>query len=285
MLASACGRQVAGGQHVRRRAPVLPHGRRLVRDRRRVRPGIPRRDRRLFPATPSITCRRGRCRERGPSTTTTATSRRGPGPSTCAWTRTERSATRSGARSPLEICDLLGPGNELIHVKRAEGSAPLSHLFSQGLISAQSLVAGPPTVRGAVRRRGRHGSPAAGAWPPTSGQRRSCTPSCWPNGKELTARHAVPVLPGQLAHAARILGTYGIERGGNRHPGRVACPAVSVASLWRPTEKGEASDCPASEPGDCLSGWMDLPDGLSAAEYEALPDICRGIEISTEPSS
>jgi len=30
---------------------------------------------------------------------------------------------------------------------RAEGSAPLSHLFSQGLISAQSLVAGPSAVR------------------------------------------------------------------------------------------------------------------------------------------
>jgi Uma2 family endonuclease len=29
-----------------------------------------------------------------------------------------------------------------------------------------------------------------------------------------------------------------------------------------------------------LPGWMDLPDGLSAAEYEALPeDICRRIEI------
>jgi uncharacterized protein (TIGR04141 family) len=28
-----------------------------------------------------------------------------------------------GARSSLEICDLLGPGNELIHVKRAKGSA------------------------------------------------------------------------------------------------------------------------------------------------------------------
>jgi len=41
-----------------------------------------------------------------------------------------------GACSPLEICDLLGPSNELIHVKRAEGSAPLSHLFSLGLIFA-----------------------------------------------------------------------------------------------------------------------------------------------------
>jgi Uma2 family endonuclease len=29
-----------------------------------------------------------------------------------------------------------------------------------------------------------------------------------------------------------------------------------------------------------LPGWMDLPDGLSAAEYEALPEeICRRIEV------
>ncbi len=34
------------------------------------------------------------------------------------------------------------------------------------------------------------------------------------------------------------------------------------------------------DPVTALPGWMDLPDGLSAAEYEALPeDICRRIEI------
>jgi hypothetical protein len=34
------------------------------------------------------------------------------------------------------------------------------------------------------------------------------------------------------------------------------------------------------DPATALPGWMDLPDGLSAAEYEALPeDICRRIEI------
>jgi uncharacterized protein (TIGR04141 family) len=49
--------------------------------------------------------------------------------------------------SSLEICDLLGPDNELIHVKRAKGSAPLSHLFSQGLVSAQTLRYGPNEVR------------------------------------------------------------------------------------------------------------------------------------------
>jgi uncharacterized protein (TIGR04141 family) len=35
----------------------------------------------------------------------------------------------------FEACDLLGPGNELIHVKRARGSSPLSHLFSHPRIS------------------------------------------------------------------------------------------------------------------------------------------------------
>jgi Uma2 family endonuclease len=34
------------------------------------------------------------------------------------------------------------------------------------------------------------------------------------------------------------------------------------------------------DPATAVPGWMSLPDGLSAAEYEALPeDICRRIEI------
>lgn len=39
----------------------------------------------------------------------------------------------------IESCDLLGPGNELIHVKRAASTAPLNHLFAQGRISAEAL--------------------------------------------------------------------------------------------------------------------------------------------------
>jgi uncharacterized protein (TIGR04141 family) len=39
----------------------------------------------------------------------------------------------------LELCDLLGPENELIHVKHAKGSSTLSHLFAQGLVSWLSL--------------------------------------------------------------------------------------------------------------------------------------------------
>ncbi|MFF0244855.1 DUF6119 family protein [Streptosporangium sandarakinum] len=39
----------------------------------------------------------------------------------------------------FESCDLFGKGNELIHVKRAESTAPLNHLFAQGRVSADAL--------------------------------------------------------------------------------------------------------------------------------------------------
>ncbi|MCZ7437737.1 TIGR04141 family sporadically distributed protein [Micromonospora sp. WMMC241] len=39
----------------------------------------------------------------------------------------------------IEACDLLGPNGELIHVKRASGSSPLSHLFAQGVTSYDAL--------------------------------------------------------------------------------------------------------------------------------------------------
>lgn len=39
----------------------------------------------------------------------------------------------------IEACDLLGEDNELIHVKRAEQSAPLSHLFMQGEVAVDAL--------------------------------------------------------------------------------------------------------------------------------------------------
>lgn len=114
-----------------------------------------------------------------------------------------------GARSPLEICDLLGPGDELIHVKRAEGSAPLSHLFSQGLISAQSLVAGPPSIldRFVATVAGiSHGRSLRADFKPE----KVVYAILMGNGKQLTADTLFPFSQATLAHAARILGTYGI---------------------------------------------------------------------------
>jgi uncharacterized protein (TIGR04141 family) len=51
--------------------------------------------------------------------------------------------TRLHRTHGVEICDLLGPDGELIHVKKARGSAPLSHLFAQGMVSAQTLLYDP----------------------------------------------------------------------------------------------------------------------------------------------
>jgi len=115
-----------------------------------------------------------------------------------------------GARSSLGICDLLGPGNELIHVKRARGSAPLSHLFSQGLVSAQSLVAGPPSVR--ERFIATVAALSGGRTLPADFKPRKVVYAIlMENGKQLTADTLFPFSQATLAHAARILGTYGID--------------------------------------------------------------------------
>jgi uncharacterized protein (TIGR04141 family) len=115
-----------------------------------------------------------------------------------------------GARSSLEICDLLGSHNELIHVKRAAGSAPLSHLFFQGLISAQSLITGPPSVRERFVATVA-GLPNGRTLPPDFKPTKVIYAILMENGKELTPDTLFPFSQATLAHAARILGTYGLE--------------------------------------------------------------------------
>ncbi|WP_164181065.1 DUF6119 family protein [Streptomyces sp. 604F] len=39
----------------------------------------------------------------------------------------------------IEACDIIGPNSELIHIKRASSSGPLSHLFMQGWVSMEAL--------------------------------------------------------------------------------------------------------------------------------------------------
>ncbi|WP_432874810.1 TIGR04141 family sporadically distributed protein [Kribbella sp. CA-245084] len=50
----------------------------------------------------------------------------------------------------FEACDLLGPDNELIHIKKASGSSPLSHLFMQACVAIQGLE-GSPEARARFR--------------------------------------------------------------------------------------------------------------------------------------
>jgi uncharacterized protein (TIGR04141 family) len=41
------------------------------------------------------------------------------------------------------MCDILTSDHTLVHVKRAHGSAPLSHLFTQALVAVQTLCNSP----------------------------------------------------------------------------------------------------------------------------------------------
>lgn len=61
-----------------------------------------------------------------------------------------------GARSKIEFCDVLAPGKKVIHVKRYGGSSVLSHLFSQGNVSAE-LLAIDQNFRIALRTKLPHG--------------------------------------------------------------------------------------------------------------------------------
>lgn len=45
-----------------------------------------------------------------------------------------------GGRSRIEVCDFLSLGKQLYHIKDYHGSATLSHLFSQGVVSARLLL-------------------------------------------------------------------------------------------------------------------------------------------------
>jgi uncharacterized protein (TIGR04141 family) len=48
--------------------------------------------------------------------------------------------TLPGANSTIEFCDLLSLDKQIIHVKRRTHSATLSHLFSQGAVSAEAFL-------------------------------------------------------------------------------------------------------------------------------------------------
>lgn len=45
-----------------------------------------------------------------------------------------------GGHSTVEFCDLLTADNRIVHVKRYSGSAQLSHLFNQGIVSGELFV-------------------------------------------------------------------------------------------------------------------------------------------------
>jgi uncharacterized protein (TIGR04141 family) len=124
--------------------------------------------------------------------------------------RSQKVRNPLGRRDPLEPCDLLGPRNELIHVKQAEGSAPLSHLFAQGHNAAELLHKGPAIIReqfGLAVKALPHGRVIDDDWRP----RTVVYAIRMKNGKELTPDTLFPFSQVTLAHAAQSLGMYGIR--------------------------------------------------------------------------
>ncbi|MCL5746179.1 MAG: TIGR04141 family sporadically distributed protein, partial [Acidobacteria bacterium] len=51
-----------------------------------------------------------------------------------------KTVTFPGGADKVEVCDLYTSKKEFIHVKQFAGSAPLSHLFSQGVVSAELFL-------------------------------------------------------------------------------------------------------------------------------------------------
>lgn len=116
-----------------------------------------------------------------------------------------------GARSPLEVCDLLGPNDELIIVKHASGSAPLSQQFSQGLVSAESVLNSRDAraqFAGSVASAGR----ATGRIIPLDfTPKKVVFAILLKQGQELTPDTLFPFSQVTLAHTARVLRSYQID--------------------------------------------------------------------------
>lgn len=55
-----------------------------------------------------------------------------------------------GGRGKIEFCDLFSASRELVHIKRYGASSVLSHLFSQGLVSAETFRSEPEFRKSAL---------------------------------------------------------------------------------------------------------------------------------------
>jgi uncharacterized protein (TIGR04141 family) len=118
----------------------------------------------------------------------------------------DRDLIRAGLHQTtgFEVCDLLGPNNELVLIKRAKGSAPLSHLFSQALVSVQTLTNNSDArTRLATKvdkcsRHGRH-------LPPNFQPKKVAFGILLKHGDLLTADTLFPFSQVTLAHTAREL--------------------------------------------------------------------------------
>ena len=132
-----------------------------------------------------------------------------PGASTCAWTRTRQCAIHWGraARWRSAICSAQITSSSTSSVPKGPRRSATCSLRGSSRRRAWSLGRRP--CWSASSRRSPHCLMVL-AWPSTSSRRRSCT-LLLPKGKQLTPDTLYPFSQANLAHAARILGTYGID--------------------------------------------------------------------------
>ncbi|MCH0538160.1 TIGR04141 family sporadically distributed protein [Streptomyces sp. MUM 203J] len=109
----------------------------------------------------------------------------------------------------FEAADLLAEDGTLVHVKRAASSAPLSHLFAQGRVSAEALRFDAEARAEFVRRvREQHpGHPISQDFTP----RKVVYAVSLKSGKTLTTRNLFTFAQVSLLQAVRALRTQGID--------------------------------------------------------------------------
>ncbi|GAA4241099.1 TIGR04141 family sporadically distributed protein [Actinomadura meridiana] len=110
----------------------------------------------------------------------------------------------------FEPCDLLGPHDELVHVKGGKGTEPFSHMFSQALVSAEALylrAEARASFADLVRKTSLGTRNLPDGWRPTkvvlAMKLNRQTP--------LTPTTLFPNAQIALAHLTRTLARYGIE--------------------------------------------------------------------------
>ncbi|WP_214103526.1 DUF6119 family protein [Acrocarpospora catenulata] len=110
----------------------------------------------------------------------------------------------------FEACDILAPDNTLIHVKFARSASTLSHLFHQGVASAQALLHSDEALNRfrSLVQSATHGRRKV---PPTFRPHKVIYAIHLKTGALLTPDSLFPLARVALANAARLLKTYGIE--------------------------------------------------------------------------
>ncbi|MFA1551961.1 DUF6119 family protein [Actinomadura chokoriensis] len=104
----------------------------------------------------------------------------------------------------LEVCDLLGPGGELVCVKPAEGAGPLSHLVVQALAGVQALFY-EEDARAKFRELVLKESDGARSIPPEYRPHKVVLGIHLKTGKPLTSTTLFPLARIALANMARTL--------------------------------------------------------------------------------